>query len=154
MTDTPVFPPLRLLAEDQDDLAIISAAVQDAVGKVGGFEYLPLKRQFVLELNRFRWEILPKKPKQSDFVRVRSGLAINGVLGVHSKGVPQGDKEAVLEVLSLEFIPGATPPGGVLLIHFAGGSDLRLNVECLDVSLFDTDQNWSTPRRPRHQGVR
>jgi len=48
--------PLRLLAEDADDLAVISAAVQDAVGKVGELSFEREARRFTLVLNRFRWE--------------------------------------------------------------------------------------------------
>jgi len=154
MTDEKPRAPLRLTAEDQDDLAIISSAVQDAVGQLGGFEYLTQKRQFVFALNRFRWELLLKNPKAKDLVRIRSGLAVNGVLAVKAKGIPQGNKDHVMQVLALEFAPAAEAPAGTILVKFAGGADLKLDVECIDVSLFDTAQSWSTPRQPRHKGLR
>ena len=49
-------PGLRLLAEDEEDLKIISAHVQDAVVRVGDLAYLPKARRFALLLNRYRWE--------------------------------------------------------------------------------------------------
>ena len=39
--------PLRLLAEDADDLAVISAALQDAVALVGDLEWDPRGRRFI-----------------------------------------------------------------------------------------------------------
>jgi Protein of unknown function (DUF2948). len=48
--------PLRLTAETDEDLKVIAALCQDAVGKVGDGVYMPKKRRFVLQMNRFRWE--------------------------------------------------------------------------------------------------
>ena len=39
---------LKLMAEDAVDLQIISAAIQDAVGKAGGLKYLARKRRFMI----------------------------------------------------------------------------------------------------------
>ena len=47
---------LKLLAEDADDLEIISAALQDAVAKIGDIQFEPASRQLTMSLNRFRWE--------------------------------------------------------------------------------------------------
>ena len=48
--------PLRLLAEDEDDLEVISAALQDAIAKVGDIEWDAKARRFTLALNRYLWE--------------------------------------------------------------------------------------------------
>ncbi len=48
--------PLRLLAEEAEDLEIISAAVQDSVVKAENLNYEARIRRFSLEINRFRWE--------------------------------------------------------------------------------------------------
>ncbi|HEY5006358.1 MAG TPA: DUF2948 family protein, partial [Caulobacteraceae bacterium] len=42
MPETPA--PLRLLAEDADDLGVISAALQDAVGQIGDIAYEAVER--------------------------------------------------------------------------------------------------------------
>ena len=60
--------PLRLLAADAQDLEVISAALQDAVLKVGDIHWEPAARRLTLELNRFRWET------QDRTERVRTGL--------------------------------------------------------------------------------
>lgn len=47
---------LKLLALDEEDLAVVSAHVQDAVFKVSGLEYDARRKQFSLIVNRFVWE--------------------------------------------------------------------------------------------------
>ena len=44
---------LRLAAIDEEDLAVVSAYVQDAVLKVGDMVYLPRERRFAVGMNRF-----------------------------------------------------------------------------------------------------
>ena len=44
---------LRLLAEDAEDLAIVSAALQDAVGLVGDIAFDAKAQRLTLGLNRF-----------------------------------------------------------------------------------------------------
>jgi hypothetical protein len=52
---------LRLLALDQEDLAIVSAHLQDAVVRVGDIAYLPKERRFALLARRFDWEAPPER---------------------------------------------------------------------------------------------
>ena len=45
------------LAEDDDDLQVISAALQDAISTVGEIAYEPSRaRRLTIALNRFCWE--------------------------------------------------------------------------------------------------
>ena len=44
--------PLRLLAQDPEDLAIISAAMQDAVAKVGEISYEAKARRLTVAFTR------------------------------------------------------------------------------------------------------
>ena len=48
--------PLRLLAEDADDLHIISAALQDAILRPVDIVWEPSGRRVTLKLSRFCWE--------------------------------------------------------------------------------------------------
>ena len=48
--------PLRLVAQDAEDLRIISTLVQDAVLSARALKFDPRRRRFALLLNRFRWE--------------------------------------------------------------------------------------------------
>src|SRR4051794_4289721 len=112
--------PLQLLAEDQEDLAVISAALQDAVAKVGDIVFEAKARRLTIAFNRFRWEAGSRQ-------RVRSALQLGGVLEVQARKIRRDRRDAVLELLAIAFEPGE-PPGGELTLSFAGGGDLRARV--------------------------
>lgn len=135
--------PLNLLAEDADDLAVISAALQDAVAKVGDIGLEPRARRLTIAFNRFRWEGGARQ-------RVRSALQLGGVLNVQTRRIRRDRREGVLELLAIGFEPG-DPPGGIVTLTFAGGGDLRAHVECIDAVLADLSSPWSTPRAPTHE---
>ena len=136
-------PPLRLIAQDEDDLRVISAALQDAVAKVGDIAFEPASRQLTIAFNRYRWE-------EGGRERVRSAVQFGGVLGVQSRNLRREARAAVVELLALSFEPGEAP-GGVVTFAFAGGGDLRAEVECIDAALADLSAPWPTPRKPEHQ---
>jgi len=137
--------PLRLKAEDAEDLAIVSAALQDAIGRLGDFRFDSGERHFTAEFNRFQWEAAGSGRKR----RVRSVLRLHDVLSVKAKNLRQGADEAVVELLAIRFEPG-DPPGGVATLVFAGGGELRLEVDCVDLVLADVSSPWPTRRAPKH----
>jgi hypothetical protein len=133
---------LRLLAEDEEDLAVISAALQDAVAKVGDIQYEAGARKLTIAANRYRWEAAGE--------RVRTGLQVGGVLSVKTRKVRREAKDAVIEILAVVFEPGA-PPGGAVTIALAGGGELRCEVECIDAVLADVSAPWPTRKTPAHE---
>ena len=135
---------LKLLAEDAADLAVMSAALQDAITKVGDITYEARARRLTVTFNRFRWEAGGRH-------RVRSALQVGGVLKVEARKIRRDSQDAVLELLAIGFEPGEAP-GGVLTLTFAGGGDFRLQVECVDALLADVSEPWPTPRTPAHDG--
>jgi hypothetical protein len=134
--------PLRLLAQDPDDLAIISAAMQDAVAKVGHITFEPKARRLTIAFNRYCWE-------SGGSQRVRSALQLGGVMKLQARKIRRGVRDAVLEVLAVTFEAGEAP-GGTITISCAGGGDLRAAVECIDAVLADVSKPWPTPRAPAH----
>ena len=137
---------LRLMAEDADDLRILSAAVQDSVAQVGDLRYEAAARRLVLLVNRFRWETGADKARGE---RVRAAVQVSGVLAVRALRLRREPKDAVVALLSIDF-EAAEAPGGVVVLTFAGGGELRCEVECIDVMLADVSEPWPTPRRPAH----
>jgi hypothetical protein len=135
--------PLRLIAQDEEDLKVISAALQDAVAKIGDIAFEPANGQLTIAFNRFCWE-------EGKGGRVRSAVQLGCVLGVQSRNLRREAKGAVVELLALTFEPGEAP-GGVVTFAFAGGGDLRAEVECIDAALADLSAPWPTPRKPEHQ---
>ena len=139
--------PLRLLAEDEEDLAVISAALQDAVAKVGDIEWDRRGRRFTVALNRYLWET----PGGLLGNRVRAGLQFGSVLSVKARNIRREPRDAVVELLAVSFEPGEAP-GGAIRLAFAGGGDMLLEVECVDAALADISPSWRTPSTPAHEG--
>lgn len=140
--------PLRLLAETAEDLEVISAAIQDSVVKAGNLKYESRRNRFALEINRFRWEA---GAKRGDGERVRSLLAFDGVLGVKTRAVTKADPEMILSLLQVTFTPADEPPGGKVILLFAGDGEIVLEVEVLDATLLDSDYVWPTRHLPNHE---
>jgi len=136
---------LRLKAEDADDLAVISSAVQDALVQVRDLVWTAKARRFSAELNRFRWEAKTKGAGQ----RVRSGLVVENVLSVKARNIRRDAPDAVAELLSVGF-EVTDAPSGIVVLAFAGGGDMRLEVEALDISLIDLSPPWTAAARPDH----
>ena len=137
--------PLRLLAEDADDLRVVSAALQDAVAKVGDIRWEAGPRRLTIAFNRFRWEADKRE-------RVRAALQVGGVLGVQARKLKPTAKRAVVELLAMTFTPGEAP-GGSILFEFAGGADLRCEVECVDLILADVSEPWPARAEPKHDDL-
>ena len=137
--------PLRLLAQDADDLGVLSAALQDAVAKIGDIRWDAQGRTLTIACNRFRWE---GRGKQGE--RVRSALQFGDVCGVQARNLRRDAKGAIVELLSIGFEPAEEAPAGVVTLTFAGGGDMRVSVDCLDVVLADVSDPWATPRTPGH----
>ena len=139
--------PINLLAQDADDLAVLSALVQDAVLTAGDMRYQKSKRRFTLLINRFRWEEGAARSPE----RVRSLLVIGEVGLVQGQGLDRKDPDLVLSLLSLGFVAGADGTG-VVTLTFAGDGALALAVEALDVALKDVTRPYLAPSRlvPKH----
>jgi Protein of unknown function (DUF2948) len=139
--------PLKLIALDTDDLDVISTHLQDAVVNVGDIVWLRSEKRVVLALNRFDWEAA--SADQPQYQRRRTALRFERVNLVKCRNVQPKDKDAVLNLLSVEFQP-AEAPGGVVVLTFAGGAALRLEVECLEAEIADLGPAWATKRCPAH----
>jgi len=138
-----------LVAEDAEDLEIVSARLQDAVAHVKDLVWLPKARRFAALFNRFKWE--HEKPREA--LRVRAGLHFDSVLSVKSHGIRKGDPDAVLSLLAIRFTPrGADDPSGSVDLVFSGGGEVRLEVECIDATLSDVSGEWAARGRPAHEG--
>lgn len=146
-------PDLKLIALDAEDLAIIAAHLQDAVLRMDDMAYLKSEQRFAAVVNRFDWSEAAAKPvsPHENFVRRRTGVRIERVTGAQVHGLDLSKRDQVLSLLTLTFEPGEEPQGQILL-SFAGGGAVRLQVECVEAALTDLGAAWVTKRRPEHAG--
>lgn len=137
---------LRLLAQDAEDLQLISAALQDAIAHAGDIRYEPAARRLTMLFNRFRWELGPEQPSQ----RVCAALQFGDVSRVRQRGLQGSDPGALVSCLAIDFEP-CEPPGGAIVLRFCHGGDLRVDIECIDAVLADVSEPWPAARTPAHE---
>ena len=138
---------LKLRAADAEDLAVLSAILQDSLVTIGEMTYLPDESRFVLVANRFKWE--PQAgPVPGKGERVLTGLCIDGVKAVSRRGFSPRDGDRILSLLALR-TEGEAAPASVIL-DFAGGSSVRLEVGQILCHLDDLGEPWPTRWRPKH----
>ena len=142
------YQPLHLEASDDRGLSLVSASLQDAVAKVGDFAYLPEKRRFAFVVNRFVWECAFDR-KHGPFARVRTGVHFDDVLGVKHQNIRLDRKSAIVNLLAIRFVPGEDGTGEILL-EFAGGGVIGLDVEAINISSSDLSEPWRTRSKPEH----
>ena len=142
--------PLKLIALDEEDLAIVSSHLQDAVVRIGDMVYQPSKKRFAAVLNRFDWESA-QGDKGKDFKRRRTALRFERVFGAQLKNVKPSAQERVLALLAVRFEPDEAPAGKVILT-FSGDASIQLKVECIEAELKDLGPAWNTRSKPEHPG--
>ncbi|MBY5496312.1 DUF2948 family protein [Rhizobium leguminosarum] len=139
---------LKLVALDDEDLAIISAHMQDSVFKVGDIDWSPRDAQFALAVNRFVWEGAERK--RSGFERRRAALVFKRALAVRSLGIDRQKRDEVLSLLALRFEKKGEGPEGTIELSLSGTASIALDVECIEVQLADIGGAWEASSKPRH----
>jgi hypothetical protein len=138
---------LKFVVLDEEDLEVVSTHLQDAVVKVADVHWRPAEKRLVVGLNRFDWE--GAQSDRPEYRRRRAALRFERVLSCKCRSVNPAGKDAVLNLLAVEYWETQTPSGVVTLI-FSGGGALRLEVECLEAELADLGPVWTTAACPVH----
>lgn len=141
-------PRLKLIALDAEDLAILAAHLQDAIGSVGEMTYIPRERRFVALMNRFDWASVLRDPKAPP-ARRKTALRIERVLGAQVQGIDPKAQSSTVNLLTVQFELSAEP-AGVMTLICAGDKAIRLRVECIEVQLEDLDAAWTVGTVPQH----
>src|ERR1700726_4106875 len=125
---------LKLIALDEDDLAVISAHVQDARVQTADIIWRQGEKRLVVGMNRLDWE--QTFSGETTPRRLIAALRFDRVLSCKSRNIDLDAPETVLDLVGIEFFPGEDPGGSAMLL-FAQGGALRLDVECLECELTD-----------------
>ena len=142
---------LKLIAFDADDLAVISAHLQDALVRVGDLAWLPAERRFAAVGNRFDWADALKGGgnASASYLRRQAGLRFERVRGAQLLGIDVRRKDALLSLLAIGF-EASEPPAGRVILRFADGAAIRLEVECIEAELKDLGPVWHAASMPKH----
>jgi hypothetical protein len=141
--------PLRLRAEDAEDLAVISACLQDALVSVRDLAYDRETRSFLLVANRFRWECGGDGAGgPASFERTLCGLAFEDVEGVVYRGFHRTEEDRILSLLAIR--PPLDPAAGAIDLEFAAGATIRLKAAGIRCRVRDLGEPWPTRWHPEH----
>ena len=136
---------LKLRAEDTEDLAVISACLQDALVPVRDLAYVPEDRTFLFVANRFRWENgLSPAPGEAAYERTLCGITFSEVAAVSYNGFRRTEDSRILSLLAIR------PEDGAVHLEFSGGATIRLEVARILCLATDLGEPWPTQWQPRH----
>ena len=140
--------PLKLIAQSEEDLAVISALLQDTAVRVADIAWLPAEKRFAFVGNRYRWEKkkLFRRPKGE---RVRTAFHLNGIETAQLSGIDLADTDTVLDLLDIEAHTADTSIK--LVLNFSGGAAIRLQTEAIDAVATDLSESWDAIARPSHE---
>jgi Protein of unknown function (DUF2948) len=145
MQDAPTPTDLKLVALDGEDLAVVSAHIQDAFVRRDEIAYLANQKRFALAARRYDWAADVEGRKE----RIGSVLRFDRVFKVSQIGLAALKPEARLNLLAVSF-QERDPPSGVVTLTFSGGAAIRLEVECLESELRDIGPRESVETCPGH----
>ncbi|QAU44820.1 DUF2948 domain-containing protein [Bradyrhizobium guangzhouense] len=131
-------PQLKLIALDADDLAVISAHVQDARVQPSDIIWRQGEKRLVVGMSRLDWE--QTLAGETTPRRLVSALRFDRVLACKSRNIDLAAPDKILDLVGIEFHPQDgrnEEPGGSALLLFAQGGAIRLDVECLECELTD-----------------
>jgi len=145
---------LKLVALDNDDIEVISAHVQDALVKAADVRWQPRERRFVMALNRFDWMNAAGAKDATaaecrDYRRCRTALRFERVNACKCRGLDPAERDALLNLLAVEFAESDSP-SGIVTLTFSGGGVIRLEVECLEAELADLGEVYAAAVCPDH----
>ena len=140
---------LKLRAEDTDDLAVISACLQDALVAVRDFAFAPADHTFLMVANRFRWERAARAARgEAGYQRTLCGITFGAVVGVSYHGFRRSEDTRILSLLAL--LPERDAEGDAILLEFSDGPTIRLEVSRILCHAQDLGEPWPTPWQPTH----
>ncbi len=140
---------LRLRAEDVDDLAVISACLQDALVAVRDLAFVPENRTFLMVANRFRWERALRSARgEAGYQRTMCGITFGAVAGVSYLGFRRSEDDRILSLLAIR--PGRDGEADSIQLEFSGGATIRLEVTRILCQAKDLGEPWPTQWQPRH----
>ena len=140
---------LKLLANDEKDLKIFSAYLQDGVILTQDIKFLKKNKTLLCIFNRFMWEDAEHGVFRENR-RIKSALVFKSILKVKSKNINVKNKSRILEFLALEVNKLKNDNYNLKLIFFGDGV-ISMEAEFIDSTLEDFSDSWTTKYKPKHK---
>ena len=122
----------KIIAQNQEDLRVISALCSEAKIKQTDIKFLKDNKIFLLSIERQNKE--KNKPKE----KINSVLKFEFIDKSQSKNIDQGNKENILELLAIDIFKKEKNYEIILL--FSNNGIITLEAEIMEVTLEDLRQ--------------
>ena len=119
----------KIIAQNQDDLRVISALCSEAKIKQSDIKFLKGNKFFLISLQR------ENKEKKNDKEKINSIIKFEFIEGSKSKNIDQGNEENILELLAIESYKKENNYEIILL--FSNNGIINLFCEIIDCTLED-----------------
>ena len=133
---------LKLIAQDEEQLTIISSLVQDSIIKSNEMGYDKKTKRFALLMNRYRHE-------EENPSRIRTAIHFDYVDSVKSVGIDKETNDDILVLLAIRFEAKSKPSGSIFL-EFSNNKSITFDVESIEAFLTDMGEPWKIPNKPVH----
>ena len=103
---------LKLIAQDEEQLTIISSLTQDSIVKTNEMGYDNKTKRFALLMNRYRHE-------EEDPSRIRCAIHFDYADTVKSIGIEKQSNDDILVLLAIRFESKVKPSGSIFTTNYA-----------------------------------
>lgn len=133
--------PVKIIAESEEDLKILSACLQDALIPLKEASFDTQNKKFFLLANRYQWE----KSTPKDGSRTHAGVSFENVEKVETSGLNlKEDSQKKFSLLNI------SQEGEHVLLTFSEGGKIRLKTNQLKIKLRDDGVPWPA-KTPKHK---
>ena len=122
----------KLIANDQDGLAMISALLNSSKVKVSDMKYLPSSKIFLLSAKRSKIE------DEKNTKEINSICRVDYVSKVKSKNIDQKNQDLVLELIGIDYLKNKDDYEINLI--FNNNAHISLMTETIEVRLEDQNE--------------
>jgi hypothetical protein len=133
---------LKLIAQDDEQLTIISSLAQDSIIKSNEIGYDKETKRFALLMNRYRHE-------EENPSRIRTAIHFDYVNSVKSVGIDKQTNDDILVLLAIRF-EGKSKPSGSIFLEFSNNKSITFEVESIEAFLTDMGEPWKISNKPVH----
>ncbi len=119
----------KIIANDQQGLAMISALLNSSKVKVSDMKYLPSNKIFLLSVKRSKIE----EEKNSE--EINSICRVDFVSKVKSKNIDQKNQNLILELIAIDYLKNKE--NFEINLIFKNNAHIALSTETIDVTLED-----------------
>ena len=133
---------LKLIAQNDEQLTILSSLAQDSIIKSNEMGYDKKNKRFALLMNRYRHE-------EENPSRIRTAIHFDYVESIKSVGIDKESKDEILVLLAIRFEIKSKPSGSIFL-EFSDNKSISFDVESVEAFLTDMGEPWKISNRPDH----